>query len=74
MGMAVESGGLTVSGPTGVCNASMRIEDLVHVDAGFCDEFLELCDLSNLLEGIDLILLVAVDGKASGVIPAVLQT
>lgn len=33
MGMAIEAGGLTMSGPTGVCNTSMRVEDLGHVDA-----------------------------------------
>ena len=35
---------------------------------------LELSNLANLLESVDLVLLVAVDGQASGVVSSVLET
>ena len=60
MRVAVESGGLAVSGPSSVCNARMRIEDLGHVHLRGSNELLELHNLAHLLEGEDLILLVTV--------------
>ena len=61
MGVAVEAGRRTVSGPSGVCNTGMGVEDLGEVWLGLCNQLLELCDLSNLLESVDLVLLVAID-------------
>ena len=72
--MAVESRRLTMGGPTRVCDTSMRVEDLCHVQSRLVDELLELCDFPNLFEGIDLVLFVAVDGQAGGIIPTVFET
>ena len=51
--------------PSGVCNTSMRIEWLGHVDIGVVNELSKLCDLAHLLECEDLILFVSIDGQAS---------
>jgi hypothetical protein len=74
VGMAIESGRLTMRGPTSVGNAGMRVEDLCQVHSRLGDELLELCNFSDLLEGVDLVLLVAIDSKAGRVIPAVFET
>jgi hypothetical protein len=71
MRMAVDNRWRTVSGPSGVCNTSMCLERLGHVDAGLVDELLELGNLAHLLEGVDLISLVSIDGQTSRVIPTV---
>jgi hypothetical protein len=70
--MAVDARGGAVGGPTGVSNACVRIEDLVHVHAGLRDELLEGSDLANLFDGEDLILLVTVHGESSRVVSTVL--
>jgi hypothetical protein len=51
----------------------MAVKDLLHVDIGGIDHLAELGDLANLLEGNDLIFLVAIDAKTSGVVTAVLE-
>ena len=51
-------------GPTSVGNAGMRVEDLCQVHSRLGDELLELCNFSDLLEGVDLVLLVAIDRQA----------
>ena len=59
--MAIETRWFAVSGPPSVCDASVRIKDFLHVDVALLDELSELGDLANLLEGENLILLVAID-------------
>jgi hypothetical protein len=71
--MAVEAGRGAVGGPSCVCNASVRIEDLGHVGLLLLDQLLQLDDLTDLLESKDLVLLVAVDGQAGGIIAAVFE-
>jgi hypothetical protein len=61
-----------VSGPSGVRNTGVRVEDLVEVEVLLLDELLERGDLADLLDGIDLVLLVAIDGETGGVVAAVL--
>lgn len=56
-----------------LCNASVRIEDLGKIWLLGLDQFLQFCYLSNLLEGKDLILPVAVYGEASRVVPSVFE-
>jgi hypothetical protein len=70
--MAVDARRPAVSGPSGVSNASVRIEDLLDVDAALVDHLLEFRDLADLFEGKHLILLVTVDGEAGGVVATVL--
>jgi len=59
--MAVLSARGAVSGPSGVCNTGVRIEDLGLVDARAVDEFSELGDLAHLFESKNLISLVTID-------------
>ena len=74
MRVAVQSAGLTVGSPSGMCDAGMRIEDLCHVHIGFLDEFSEFDNLAHLFECKDLIPLVAVDCETSGVVTSVFET
>ncbi len=62
-----------MSGPPSVCNASVRIKHLFHVDVALLDELSEFGDLANFLEGKHLILLVAIDCQTCGVVAAVLK-
>jgi hypothetical protein len=55
-----------------VCNAGVRVEDLGLVEVALLDELLERGDLADLLDREDLVLLVAVDGKAGRVVATVL--
>ena len=71
--MAIETRWFAVSGPPSVCNASVRIKDLLHVDIALIDELSEFGDLANLLEGKYFILLVAIDCQSCRVIAAVLK-
>lgn len=58
--------------PSCVCNAGVRVEDLGLVELALLDQLLEGGDLADLLDGEDLVLLVAVNGEARGVVAAVL--
>ena len=60
--------------PAGVCNADVGVKDLCEVWLLLLNQGLELSDLSDLLEGIDLVSLVAIYGKTGGVIATVLET
>ena len=71
--MAVGGGRGTVGGPACVGNAGVRVKDLVEVHLGLVDELPQLGHLADLLEGQDLILLVAVDGETGRVITTVLK-
>jgi hypothetical protein len=72
--MAVDGGRRAVGSPAGVCNAGVRVEDLLKIDVGLVDELLELGDLANLLEGKNLLLLVAIDGQTGRIVATVLET
>jgi hypothetical protein len=72
--MAIESGWLAVGSPTGVCNTSVGIEGLLHVDFGLCNQFLQFGNFAHLLEGIYFIFLVSVNSEASGIVSSILQT
>jgi len=72
--VAVDPAGGTVGGPSGVCNTGVVVKDLGHVGRLGLDELLQLGDLANLLEGKDLVLLVAIDGNTGGVVATVLET
>lgn len=63
-----------MGGPAGVCNAGVGIKDLGHIKIRLVDKLPELGNLADLLEGKDLLLLVAIDGKAGRVVAAVLET
>lgn len=58
--------------PSCVCNAGVRVEDLGLVELALLDQLLEGGNLADLLDGEDLVLLVAVNGEARGVVAAVL--
>ena len=52
----------TVSSPSGVGDTGVGVKDLLKVEGRvLVNESLELCNLADLLEGQDLLLLVAVD-------------
>jgi len=74
VGVAVEPGWRAVSRPAGVRNAAVGVEGLGKVKLGLIDELLQLRDLADLLEGEDLILLVAIDSKTGRVIATILET
>jgi hypothetical protein len=63
-----------VGGPSGVCNTGVRVEDLGEIWLLVLNELLQLCDLADLLECKDLILLVAINSKTSGVVAAVFES
>jgi hypothetical protein len=61
--MAVDARRRAVGGPSGVGNTSVRVEDLGEVEVLLFNELLQRGDLANLLDCVDLVLLVSVDGK-----------
>ena len=73
MWVAVDARGRAVGGPSGVCNTGVRVEDLGEIWLLLCNELLQLHDLANLLEGEDLVLLVAIDRQTCGIITTVLE-
>lgn len=73
MRMAVQPAGLTMCGPSGVCNACVRVEHFCHIDIGFLDELSKLRNLAHLLEGEDLILLVSIDCQTCRIVAAVFE-
>jgi hypothetical protein len=74
MRMAVQTGGLSVSSPSGVCNSGVRNKSGIHVGLRLVDELLKLSNLSDLLESKDFVLLVAIYGTTSRVVPSVFKT
>lgn len=74
MGVAVLTGGGAVGGPTGVRNTSVRLEGLGHVGLGLGNELTELSDLADFLEGLHLVLLVAINSHTGRIVTAVLQS
>lgn len=72
--VAVQTRRRAVGSPAGVCNAGVGVEDLVHIKVGLVHQLPQLGHLADLLEGKDLILLVAIDGKSSRIIATVLET
>ena len=71
--MAVKPGGLAVGSPSSVCNTGMRVKDLVHVDTRLCHKFSEFGHLAHLFECEDLILLVAINCEAGGVVASIFE-
>lgn len=61
-----------MGGPPRVGNAGVRVKDLVEVEVLLLHQLLQRSDLAHLLDGVDLILLVAVDGKTGRVVATVL--
>ena len=74
MRMAIERRGLAMCCPPRVRNAGVGHEFLVHVDVLFVDQLAEGGNLANLLEEVDFILAVAVNGHASRIIATVFET
>jgi len=72
--MAVQSRGLSVSCPSGVGDTCVGSEGGIKVGLGLIDEFLKLCDLSDLLVSENLPLLIPINGYTCGIITTVLQT
>ena len=74
MGMAVDAGWRAVSGPSGVCNTGVRIEDLVKIWLLLLNECLQLGHLANLFECKNLILLVAVYCETGRIVATVFES
>lgn len=60
--------------PTGVRDTGMGVKGLGHVESSLVDQLPQLGNLADLLEGKNLILLVAIDGKAGRIVATVLET
>lgn len=73
VGVAVEAGWGSVGGPAGVCDTSVRIEDLGKIGLGLLNQLLQLDHLANLLVSKHLILLVSVDSETGRIISTVLE-
>lgn len=73
MGVAVEAGWGAVGSPAGVCDTSVRIEDLGQIRLGLLNQLLQLDHLADLLVSKHLILLVSVDGETGRVIATVFE-
>ena len=74
MWVAVDTRWRAVGGPSGVCNTGVRVEDLGQIWLLLLNEFLQLYDLANLLESKNLVLLVAINSKTSGVVATVFES
>lgn len=72
--MAVVSGWLAVGSPSGVCNTSMGLKNLGHVDTRVVNQFSKFDNLAHLFEREDLISLVAVNCQTSGIVTSVFET
>ncbi|KAI1547229.1 GlmS Glucosamine 6-phosphate synthetase contains amidotransferase and phosphosugar isomerase domain [Pyrenophora tritici-repentis] len=70
-GVRPGDGGGAVGGPSRVGNAGVRVEDLVEVEVLLINKLLERSDLANLLDGVDLVLLVTIDGETGRVVATV---
>jgi hypothetical protein len=55
-----------------VGNTGVAVKDLVEVEVLLLDELLQRRDLADLLDCVDLVLLVTVNGKTGRVVTAVL--
>ncbi len=64
---------LSVRGPPRMSDAGVRLEELGQVELPPIDELSQFGHLADLLEGKDLILLVAIDRKTGRVISTILQ-
>jgi hypothetical protein len=71
--MAIEARWGAVSGPSCVCNTSVRIKDLSQVGLLILDQLLQLGNFADLLEGKDLVLLVTIYSQTSRVIATVFE-
>lgn len=55
-------------------NSRMGLERLGHVGLGLGNKLLQLGNLAYFFEGADFFLLIPIDGQASGIITAVLES
>ena len=72
--MAVHNRGHTMGCPTRVSNRNLGEEGFRGVDVRFRNAFAEPCNLADLLEEDDLVLLVAVDANTCRIISTVFKT
>lgn len=72
VGVAVDTRGGTVGRPSCVGNAGVRVKDLVEVEVLLVNQLLQRGDLADLLDSVDLVLLVAIDGETGRVVTTVL--
>lgn len=70
--VAVDTRRRTVCSPPGVRNADMGVKLECRIWLRLLNELLQLLNLAHLFECVDLILLVAVDCNASGIVATVL--
>jgi len=74
VGMAIKPGWRAMGSPASVGDAGVRVKDLREIRLDLLDELFQLGNFSNLLEGHDLVPLIAIDSKAGGIVSAILQT
>jgi hypothetical protein len=73
VGVAVDAGRLSVSGPPGVSNTGMGNKGSIKIRLGILDKLLQLCNLANLLERENFVLIIAIDCYTCGVVTTVFQ-
>ena len=74
VGMAVDSGGGSVGSPSRVSDSSVRNKRSIKINAALLDQLLQLDNLANLLESVDLVLLITVNGNTGGIIATVFES
>jgi hypothetical protein len=72
--VTIEGCGLTVCSPSSMRNTSMCHELPVHIDVLLIDQFPQSRDLADLLEKVDFVLAIAIDGHTGRVISTVFET
>ena len=73
VGVAVEARWGAMGSPAGVCDTSVRIEDLGQIRLGLLNQLLQLDHLADLLVSKHLVLLISVDGETGRVIATVFE-
>lgn len=62
--MTIDSGWLSVCGPSGMSNRRLRQKGLVEIDAGFVGQLSELLYLADLLDDDHICIIISFDSNA----------
>jgi hypothetical protein len=73
VGVAVDAGWLSVGGPPGVGNTGMGNKGGIKIRLGILDQLLQLCNLANLLERENFVLIIPINCYTCRVVATVFQ-